>query len=422
MGPGNHDTGAVTEDAHESGTETTSGTLSFSDVDLTDHHSVTGVTPSSGALGTLTASVTHDTTGAGTGGVLTWNYSVADSAIDHLAAGQTKVETFTVSLFDGTSTVTKDVTVTITGLTPTVSVSISGTPQEGQTLTANATTNDVDATITYNWYNSADNYRTAIGTGSTYVVKEADEGFQIHVVATTSDPDNSSTSAATNTVTDITLAFTSAASITGTAQEGQTLTAVNGTLNDSDAAVTSYQWQKSTDGFAHFTIIGSNSATYDVQGSDEGSQIGVVETASDTDNGGFTTSVTSAATAAVIDETPSITVSISGTAEGGHTLHAVVSGFEDDDTLTYQWQSSSDGGHTWSNITDATSACYQVQEWRRRSSAPDRRHRHDRGQQRHRHGQRGDLCRHAAGRLEHGGERQLGDRGQLEQRGSDVQR
>src|ERR1700730_1291556 len=116
VGSGNHDTGAVTEDAqgHETGTETTSGTLSFSDVDLTDHHSVTGVTASNGALGTLTASVTHDTTGPGTGGVLTWNYSVADSAVDYLAAGQTKTETFTVSLFDGTSTVTKDVTVTIT--------------------------------------------------------------------------------------------------------------------------------------------------------------------------------------------------------------------------------------------------------------------------------------------------------------------
>jgi hypothetical protein len=36
---------------------------------------------------------------------------VADGAVDYLAQGQTKTETFTVSLFDGTSTVTKDVTV-----------------------------------------------------------------------------------------------------------------------------------------------------------------------------------------------------------------------------------------------------------------------------------------------------------------------
>src|SRR5258705_216476 len=49
----------------------------------------------------LTASVTHDSTNTGTGGVITWNYSVADGAVDYLAAGQTKVEIFTISLFDG---------------------------------------------------------------------------------------------------------------------------------------------------------------------------------------------------------------------------------------------------------------------------------------------------------------------------------
>src|SRR5262249_16817354 len=113
VGWGDHDTGAVKEDAQglEVGVEKTSGTLSFSDVDLTKQHAVSLVTASSGALGTLTASVTHDTTGSGTGGVLTWNYSVPDSAINYLAEGQTKVETFTIFLFDGTSTVSKDVTV-----------------------------------------------------------------------------------------------------------------------------------------------------------------------------------------------------------------------------------------------------------------------------------------------------------------------
>src|SRR5205823_4745100 len=112
---GDSASGAVTEGA-DALTETASGTLSFSDVDLQDTHSVTGVAPSAGALGTLTASVTTDDSHTtGTGGVITWNYSVADNAIQYLAQGQTKVETFTISLSDGTSTVTKDVTVTITG-------------------------------------------------------------------------------------------------------------------------------------------------------------------------------------------------------------------------------------------------------------------------------------------------------------------
>jgi len=57
-------------------------------------------------------------------------------------------------------------------------------------------------------------------------------------------PSTTSTSAPTSAVTDITLAFTTAASVSGTAQEGQVLTAVNGTLNDSDASVSGYQWTR----------------------------------------------------------------------------------------------------------------------------------------------------------------------------------
>src|SRR5436853_82518 len=91
---GDSASGAVTEDAHPL-TETASGTLSFSDVDLQDTHSVTGLTAFAGALGTLTASIRslHDALPI-SGGVITWNYSVADSAIQYLAQGQTKLETF----------------------------------------------------------------------------------------------------------------------------------------------------------------------------------------------------------------------------------------------------------------------------------------------------------------------------------------
>src|SRR5205085_142758 len=93
-----------------------SGTIDFSDVDLTDMHSVGAVTPSAGALGSLTASVTTDSTGSGVGGVVTWNYSVAASAVEYLAAGQTKVETFSFDVSDGNGgMVPRTVSVTITG-------------------------------------------------------------------------------------------------------------------------------------------------------------------------------------------------------------------------------------------------------------------------------------------------------------------
>src|SRR5438874_8790389 len=95
---------------------TDTGTIAFTDVDLTDIHSLSVVTPSAGALGTLTASVTADTTGSGLGGVVTWNYSVADTAVEYLAAGQTKVETFSFNVLDGQGgSVPRTVSVTITG-------------------------------------------------------------------------------------------------------------------------------------------------------------------------------------------------------------------------------------------------------------------------------------------------------------------
>jgi VCBS repeat-containing protein len=116
-GNAHHDTAAVTEDAqgHGTGNETVSGSLAFTDADLTNHHVVSGVTVSAGALGSLTASVSHDTTGSGAGGVISYNYTVADSQISYLAAGETKIESFTLHLFDGTSTADHTVTITITG-------------------------------------------------------------------------------------------------------------------------------------------------------------------------------------------------------------------------------------------------------------------------------------------------------------------
>ena len=109
-------TGAVTELTTPVGSLTDTGTIAFTDVDLTDSHSLSAVTPSGGALGTLTASVSTDTTGTGLGGVVTWNYSVAASAVEFLAAGQTKVETFSFNVLDGNSgSVPRTVSVTITG-------------------------------------------------------------------------------------------------------------------------------------------------------------------------------------------------------------------------------------------------------------------------------------------------------------------
>ncbi len=111
--------GGVTE-GNSTSALTDTGTIAFSDVDLTDTHNASAVllsTTHTGQLGSLTASVTTDTTGSGTGGVVTWNYSVNDAAVQFLGVGDSVVETYTVTLTDGETggTVTRDVAVTING-------------------------------------------------------------------------------------------------------------------------------------------------------------------------------------------------------------------------------------------------------------------------------------------------------------------
>ena len=109
-------TGAVTELVTSLGSLTSTGAISFTDSDLTDSHTVGSVTPSSGALGVLTPSIASDTTGTGTGGSVAWSYSVAASAVEYLAVGQSKVETFTFNVLDGKGgSVARTVTVTING-------------------------------------------------------------------------------------------------------------------------------------------------------------------------------------------------------------------------------------------------------------------------------------------------------------------
>ena len=83
--------------------------------------------------------------------------------------------------------------------------------------------------------------------------------------------------------------------ISGTAQQGQTLSATAAVANDSDATV-AYQW-KANHGSGFATIAGATSLSYVITSADVGAQLEIVATSADTDGTGTTT--TSAATATV---------------------------------------------------------------------------------------------------------------------------
>jgi VCBS repeat-containing protein len=91
-----------------------SGLITFTDLDLSDGHSV-AVNPQGTPLGTLVANLTGTATGGGTGEI-TWTYTVDANLVEHLAAGESLNETFEITLSDGNGgSFTRTVMVTVTG-------------------------------------------------------------------------------------------------------------------------------------------------------------------------------------------------------------------------------------------------------------------------------------------------------------------
>ena len=90
---------------------------------------------------------------------------------------------------------------------------------------------------------------------------------------------------------------TAAPTVSGTAQEGQTLTASTGTWNSSSATTYTYQWQRcNSTGAACANISGATSQTYTVSSADVGNRVRVLVTAKNTDG---STSAPSATTGVV---------------------------------------------------------------------------------------------------------------------------
>ena len=260
--------------------------------------------------------------------------------------------TFTVAVgyTDGqgfVESITSDPTDVITIVTDSgdATVSISGTAEEGATLTATFADDDPDGlaevgTVTYQWLR--DGADIAGETGSTYVLTADDVGSTFTVAVGYTDGQGfveSITSDPTDVITIVTDSGDATVSISGTAEEGATLTA---TFADDDpdglaeVGTVTYQWLR--DGA---DIAGETGSTYVLTADDVGSTFTVA--VGYTDGQGFVESIESDPTAAVSAvDSGDATVSISGTAEEGATLTAT---FADDDpdglaevgTVTYQW-------------------------------------------------------------------------------------
>ena len=342
---------AVTEDTGTTLTDT--GSVSFSDVDAGDTHSIsatynTDAVWSDGTLSaTQVASLTTGTFAVTTSG---WTYSVPNSVTDFLDAGETITLSYDVTVTDGIATETQTVTVTITGADDAIVVggTTTGTVEEDGTLqaTGSLAASDIDTTdnpLNYtaindlagdngfgdfsidtsgNWTYDLDNTNTdvqALDAGETladtftFTVTNADGATETQTV--------------TVTITGADDAIVVGGTTTGAVEEDGTLQATGSlTASDIDTTDNPLNYTAVTDlagdnGFGEFSIDTSGNWTYDLDNANADVQaLDAGETLADT----FTFTVTNADGAT---ETQTVTVTITGADDaivvGGTTTGAV---------------------------------------------------------------------------------------------------
>ncbi len=233
---------------------------------------------------------------------------------------------------------------------------ITAQPQNATACTGSNATFSVTATgggLTYQWEVSTNGGTTwtPIGgaTSSSYTANAVTTGMngnQYHVIITGACPSPVTSNAATLTVGD-------AAAITTQPVASTVCVGANTSFTVVTTGTVTYQWQVSTDGGTTFNnVAGATSATLNlnaVTASMSGNiyQVLVFNCSS--------TSITSTAVALTVNTPISVTTQpvASTVCAGANASFAVTAAGTG---VTYQWQVSTDGGTTFTNIAGATSA------------------------------------------------------------------
>ena len=246
---------------------------------------------------------------------------------------------------------------------------ISGSPQEGGALSASpGTWLHGPAAYAYLWERCGGDGSAcspipgATARGYSPTSEDVGDTLRVIVAATNASGSMTATSDPSSSVVVGAPANTAAPSITGPAQQGETLTAHNGSWSNSPTGYT-YQWQDCNSlGASCAAIEGATQSTYTPQAADIEQRIRVTVTAT---NGGGSTPATSGATASVLIEAPVNTAapSITGTTQQGETLTAADGAWSNSPAgYTYQWARCNSEGKACGPISGATSAGYTVAE------------------------------------------------------------
>jgi len=231
---------------------------------------------------------------------------------------------------------------------------ISGTAQQGQTLTAGTGSWNGAQPISYAYqWRRCDSAGTgcsdvAGATAQTYVLTSADVGSTMRVAVTASNSAGTSTATSAQTAvvqgvsSPVAPANTSAPTISGTAQQGQTLTADPGSWSGTQPIAYAYQWRRcDTSGGGCADIAGATAQTYTLAAGDVGATIRVAVTASNA--AGSSTAVSNQTATVTATQSAPVNTSpptISGTPQVGQTLTADPGTWSGTQPITYayQWQ------------------------------------------------------------------------------------
>jgi hypothetical protein len=154
---------------------------------------------------------------------------------------------------------------------------------------------------------------------------------------------------------------TASPTLSGTAQQGQTLSTSNGGWSGTPTSYT-YAWSRcDANGSSCTTIAGATSASYTAVADDVGHALRVTVTAKDSTGSGTATSAPSAAVSGPAAPTPTTAPSISGTPAVGSTLTASEGTWSGNPTsVAYAWSRCDANGDGCAAISGATGSTYTV--------------------------------------------------------------
>jgi hypothetical protein len=247
--------------------------------------------------------------------------------------------------------------------------SVSGTPVDGQTLTAStgAWAGTPPLTYSYQWRSctlaGGECSDISGATEPTYTAGPTDVGAALEVLVTATSPYGSA-SAESERVTVLGASPRNVAppSISGTAAEGQLLTATSGTWSGTEPILYSYQWELcNASGEKCEDIVGAALPTLLLGNEDIGHTVRVVVTASNIAGSLATSSEASPVIAAVAPKDV-LAPSVLGLPIAGGTLTATSGLWSGSEPISYayQWQECSGSGEKCENVTGATGSSYEI--------------------------------------------------------------